>query len=290
MKRYETHQMAQDVTLTGGFEIEPLPQFFETEAARTCYELHSHTYYEIIWFQDGGGIHTIDFVDYTVEPNTFFFISPGQLHKFDKTKQTGIIIKFLSEFLNNEDTTEDIFLKYSIFNAYDSISKIVVNDEAFLKTIQNILRAVEFEMPQRELFGHLSFMQSLVRILLIMFERHDGSGSPARLSSTNSVHQYFIRFRQALEQDYKRIHNVQEYASQLGISTKYLSQIVRTCANRTPLQLINERILLEAKRQLRYSNMMIKEIAFDLGYDDPSYFVKQFKRLTGMLPSDFREA
>ena len=58
----------------------------------------------------------------------------------------------------------------------------------------------------------------------------------------------------------------------------------------TPLQIINDRIVLEAKRQLQHTSLNIKEISYNLGFEDPSYFVKFFKRQTGYLPSDFREA
>ena len=58
---------------------------------------------------------------------------------------------------------------------------------------------------------------------------------------------------------------------------------------KSPLIFINNRIILEAKRLVLYSDLMIKEIAYMLGYDDPSYFVKHFKRHTGYLPSEFRE-
>lgn len=297
MKHIESHKLSFDVSLTGGFEIEHMPQIMDSECGESIYIPHTHSYYEIIWFQEGEGVHTIDFVEYTIKPNTFFFISPGQIHNFDKKKAKGTIFKFIPEFLSDEYTTEDIFLKYSIFNTIDTPPYKIIDSEDKLYSLHRMESAMEREIPRLSSFGHHRFLQSLLRIMLIIFERHESENITSvnsehvlpELNVTNNVHNHFIRFRQALENNYSHLHNVKDYAELLGVGTKYLTTIVKECSHRTPLQLINERILLEAKRQLRYSNKMVKEIAFDLGYDDPSYFVKQFKRHMGMLPTEFRE-
>ena len=84
-------------------------------------------------------------------------------------------------------------------------------------------------------------------------------------------------------------HTVKEYAEDLNISTKTLTNYIYESTHTTPLKLINERIILEAKRQIQFSSIKIKEIAYILGFDDPSYFVKFFKRETGVLPASLRK-
>lgn len=74
----------------------------------------------------------------------------------------------------------------------------------------------------------------------------------------------------------------------LNVSSRTLTKYVGQCSYQSPLQMINERIVLEAKRMLQHSSMSIKEIAHTLGFNDPSYFVKLFKRLVGEMPSTFR--
>lgn len=289
MKTFEVHTMHKSIAQTGGFELEYMPDCFDSECKYVTNELHTHDYYEILWFQEGGGIHTVDFTDYEVEKDTFFFITPGQLHKFDNSRMKGVIFKFLPEFLNDEYTTEVIFLKYSIFNAFDVPPKMVINKDDVMVSVNAIYQAIQREVPKVSSFGHHRVMQSLVRLLLVSFQRYNGIRTNTELNVTNNLHNHFIRFRELLEKEYKNLHNVKDYANRMGIGTKYLTTIVKECAHKTPLHLINERILLEAKRQLRYSNRLVKEIAFDLGYDDPSYFVKQFKHHMGMLPTEFRE-
>ena len=81
-----------------------------------------------------------------------------------------------------------------------------------------------------------------------------------------------------------------DYAALLNVSPKTLTLYVNECSKYTPLELINDRIILEAKRLLRYSVLSVKEIAFRLGFDDPSYFGKFFKRLVKQSPADYRES
>ena len=109
------------------------------------------------------------------------------------------------------------------------------------------------------------------------------------LDNMKPSHQLFVEFRRLVEQEFTRLHTVQDYADRLNVAVRTLNKCVNECSQKSPLAFINDRIVLEAKRMVRHTNMMIKEIAYELGYEDPSYFVKLFKRQTGHLPSDFRE-
>lgn len=289
MKNYSVHEMPKMGDVSTDFEIDEFSSITEDRFEDFFAAPHAHAFYSVIWFRGGGGCHTVDFVKYPLEENTFFFISPGQIHCYDYPIPDGVVITFVPDFLSDSNSTEEIFMKYNIFNAYDMAPCMVVRDENLLRALDNLTHALKVEYGRKEQFGHRTLMQSFVRQMLILLQRNDSPDSRPSFLQSNNVHNHFLRFRQALERDYRRIHNVKGYAAELGVSTKYLTAIVGECTHRTPLQMINDRLLLEAKRLLRYSNMMVKEIAFDLGYEDPSYFVKQFKRQTGQLPTDFRE-
>lgn len=84
------------------------------------------------------------------------------------------------------------------------------------------------------------------------------------------------------------MHTVQEYADLLNVSSRTLTKYVAQSTYCTPLQMINDRIVLEAKRRLQHTSMSVKQIGYELGFEDPSYFVKFFKRLTGKMPGTFR--
>ena len=277
-----------------GFRIEHMPDFFGASEVDDCVP-HVHSFYEILWFQEGHGHHTVDFKEYEVKPGTIFFISPGQIHNFDTICQAasengyrGVAIKMCTDFLKDEECAGNLFIKYNVFHTYDSTPYYYI-DESTADNLRDVVAAMEAEALRHGEFGNIDVLKSLLRIFLVTVLRHGTQEASFRLDNLRPSHQLFIQFRQLVDQEFSRLHTVQEYADRLNVAVRTLNKSVNECSQKSPLAFINERIILEAKRMVRYSNMMIKEISFDLGYDDPSYFVKLFKRQTGFLPSEFRE-
>ena len=269
------------------FEIMEMPSFFHTNGDAPKHA-HIHTFYQIIWFQRGTGIHYVDFKEYPITDNTLYFISPGQIHYFDSNQNySGIIIHFNESFLSDEGSSENVFLKYNVFNAFDAVPYYnVVHEDT--ERLNYIIKEMKCEVLNSNVFAHKDYLKYLVKMFLIYVQRigHRGTGVP--LCINNSSNRTFVQFRQMLEHHYRQMHTVKEYASHLNVSTKTLTNCVYESSHNTPLKIINERIILEAKRQLLHSDSKIKEIAFCLGFEDPSYFVKFFKRQTGYLPAEFR--
>lgn len=250
---------------------------------------HVHTFYEIIWFREGGGKHFVDFQEYPIEKNMLFFLSPGQVHCFDDClKHKGILIKFCTDFLKDEGVDDDLFIKYNLFRAFDTIPCCTITEET-AQQLLFVLDKLKQEQENADKVGHEDMLRSLTRIFLIIIQRHCERHGAEVLSDRKPAHRLFVLFRKSIEQHFMEYHTVKEYADVLNVSPKTLSNSVLESAGVTPLTMINDRITLEAKRLLRYSNLITKEIADYLGYEDPSYFVKFFKRQTGFLPSSFRE-
>ncbi len=268
--------------------IDYMPDFFIHDTMDND-SPHVHTFYEIIWFREAGGIHTVDFEEYPIEKNMLFFLSPGQVHFFDHAiEHKGVLIKFCTDFLKEEHTDEDIYIKYNLFNAFDSQPYCTINEETAQRLL-SVIDKLEDEQLNENLIGHVDMLRSLTKIFLILVHRHCEKNSNYALSEKKTSHRLFVMFRKMLEQHYMQQHTVKEYANSLNVSSKTLSNYVLDSSVKTPLTFINDRITLEAKRLLRFSNMMTKEIAEYLGFEDPSYFVKFFKRQTGFLPSSFRD-
>lgn len=137
-------------------------------------------------------------------------------------------------------------------------------------------------------FAHKDYMQYLVRLFLIRVQRSGERREIPKLYLSSIANRTFVRFRQLLEQNFHSVHIVKEYADMLNISLRTLTKYVGESAHIFPLRIINDRIVLEAKRQLQHTALSVKEIGFALGFEDPSYFVKFFKRMTGRMPSEFR--
>ena len=270
------------------FEITELSRLF-AESGSHPYEAHIHSFYQIIWFRKGTGRHYVDFKEYPVTDNTMFFISPGQIHYFEDNRQVeGIVIQFNEGFLSDEGSSENVFLKYNVFNAVDASPYYHIHQQDVDK-LAFLVQEMEEETCNDRLFAHKDLLKYLIRMMLIYVQRTGERGHGLPLCINNAANRTFVRFRQMLEHHYHSMHTVKEYANHLNVSTKTLTNCVYESSHSTPLALINERIVLEAKRQLLHSSLKVKEIAFLLGFEDPSYFVKFFKRHTGCLPADFRE-
>ncbi len=283
----DTYKIAENRQSGLELELHFMPKFFHENGCGTM-PPHAHEFYQIIWFRRGRGTHRVDFTDYPVTDNTIFFVAPGQIHAFDGNEtMEGVIILFNAGFLVDEESSESIFLKYNVFNAYDSLPYCKVTDDEAARLMQ-LVNEMNREYSQTQAFAHKDYMQYLVRLFLVRVQRSGQRSNLPALSVSSIANRTFVRFRQMLEQHFHSVHTVQAYADMLHVSSRTLTNYVAQSTRRTPLQMINDRVALEAKRLLLHTPETIKEIGFRLGFDDPSYFVKFFKRMTGQMPGEFR--
>jgi AraC family transcriptional regulator, transcriptional activator of pobA len=254
------------------FEIYSLHDYLIKNVGHTE-KPHIHSFYQIIWFTKGKGKHFVDFNEYEVSENKMFFISKNQIHYFDnKINYEGVIIHFNEIFLIDNENDIDIFLKYNIFNDFESEPVFTIQKDT-IENFSNLISQLKHEIATPNNFAHKDFLKHLLN-----------------LSVKNQSHLTFIKFRQLLETNFRQVHTVSEYANLLNTSSKTLTNHTKEIVHKTPLEIINDRIVLEARRLLSHSSFNINEIGFQLGYEDPSYFVKFFKRQTKKSPSDFRKA
>ncbi len=248
---------------------------------------HSHSYYQIIWFFNKGGTHTVDFKTYPVNTNTILFISKGQIHAFDDDLDIdGWLIHFNESFFMHTDV--DIFLKYNIFKTQSNPCYAMEVDA--IVTAKTYMSLILSELNHRNRFGFEENIRFLLKSLLITLERAHQEDTTKALEFNSQYELQFFKFKELIEQHYKESLSVQGYAQKLHISSKTLTTITKSVANKSPSQLISERIVLQAKRMLRYTTLQVGEIAFSVGFDDPSYFIKFFKRHESLSPKSFRES
>ena len=255
-------------------ELYRMPEFFQQLKGMETDTMHLHGFYEIIWFQKGSGTHYVDFNQYAIAPGTIIFISPGQIHSFDtKHDQEGYVLKICAE----------------LFDDFVSLSCVTVQDKDSA-ALEMLIGAMQEELKKEDSLGHREALHALVKLFVIMVRRSYAEINPSAPNPHKVSYKAFLNFRKLIEENYCRLHTVKDYASLLNVSSKTLTLYVNECSKYSPLELINNRIILEAKRLLRYSVLSVKEIAFRLGFEDPSYFAKFFKRLVKQSPADYRES
>lgn len=251
-------------------------------------EPHNHSFYQIIFFKKTRAKHFIDFNAYPVEPDSLIFVAKNQVHFFEQgVTYDGFLIHFNEAFLISSETDINFFLTYHLFNNKEKPFFKIPKE---LQPPVNIyFEQIHAELQNTEEFGNTSILSNLLKSLLLIVEREIRKGyqEDERKTIPNPV---FLTFRNLLETNFKKGWSVSQYADSLNISTKTLNAVIKKESDQTASQFITDRIILESKRQLSHTNILINEIAYDLGFQDPYYFMKFFKKQVGHTPKDFRQS
>ncbi|MNN34097.1 HTH-type transcriptional regulator YesS [compost metagenome] len=161
----------------------------------------------------------------------------------------------------------------------------VGRDRRYINTLFSVLqREYEGSAPARDLLLH-----SLVNLLMVWISRQNQQSVPPG-SKDEGNRQLLGNFIRLVEQHYREHLTVETFAYRLGLSSLQLNGLCRQLAGQSALQIIHQRLLLEAKRNLIYTNMTVSQVSDSLGFSDPTYFSRFFRRLGGQSPKAFRTA
>lgn len=246
---------------------------------------HRHNYYEIIWVTQGEGINFIDFNQYPITPNSLHFVSPGQVHAWELAEDvTGYAVIFTHEFfsmgLQDKYTLSELPLFYSV----NTDTVVHVNEQQAVR-FNDLFERIEREY-QASLIDRDDMLRAYLRILLIEAKR---LCSPTEITENTKSGVFLTKkFLLLIEEYFLTKTSVTDYAKLLNVTANHLNETVKRTAGKTAGELIRDRLLLEAKRLLIYSEMTVSEIAYYLDFKDPSYFGKFFRKYTGHSPGIFR--
>jgi AraC-like DNA-binding protein len=264
-------------------------EFCKLEDAYNPYDAtlpHRHNYYEILFFNASGGTHEIDFTSFPIRKNSLHFISPEQVHLLRRDKKvSGYVLSFSKDFCYEETTGVEFIDSFPFFNN-PYAAPIVRLREIEKKYISEIIEKInsEYFSPGEDMANVLSAYLTILLITAKRFYKPENSSGkiiPPRTELTR-------RFKKEVEKNFLKIKSVSGYSKLLHITSGHLNDTVHHDTGRTASEIIHERIILEAKRLLYRSEKSVKEIAYALDYDDPSYFVKFFKTHTKDTPENFR--
>lgn len=131
-------------------------------------------------------------------------------------------------------------------------------------------------------------IESMLTSILIWLHRHLPAAASETSSEIDRGVQHFRAFSELIENHYTEQWSVSRYADQLGITAAHLNALCRRIVGQSALQLIHQRVILAAKRNLVYTSMTISVVSYTLGFADPAYFTRYFKRQVGVSPKEFR--
>lgn len=242
--------------------------------------------FDIIWIREGEANYTIDFNQYHVNGETLFFLSPGQLFSVTSEKiKEAYRIRFVKDFYCIESRNKDIACNGLLFNNIYEFPYIKP-DALTCQKLGNLVGQIkeELETPGE---AHYDFLHSCLTLFLIhstrVKKRQQVVGQPVEEDDITD------QFSMYVDKYFREQHSVAFYADLLYLSPKSLSKKLHRMQRNTPSEIIKERIITEAKRELFYTNKTVKEIAYELGFEDPAYFTRFFKKATGHAPLLFKE-
>lgn len=248
---------------------------------------HRHDFYHIVWVTRGTGCHVIDSVKYDVRPNSLFFMAPGQIHDFSLSEDAaGHTISFSAEFFAVKMHSRQSLTDIPIYS-FENLNNALYLDEVQAEGLRSIMNAMIEEYAAEEA-GHEDVIWSYLRILLMKTSRMAAPSAVPDLSSRNLL--LSRRFKSALEKNFGSMKETAEYARALKVTARALNEATRQALGATAAQLIRERVMLEAKRLLLHSEISVAEIADRLGFEDPAYFSRCFRKHTSRSPIEFRQS
>ncbi|MDD7915604.1 helix-turn-helix domain-containing protein [Polaribacter ponticola] len=241
--------------------------------------------YSIYWIQEGSGTYNIDFEQYQFTDNVLFFLSPGQVFTVDSELiKTAYKLTFSRDFYCIQTHDAEVACNGILFNN--------IYETPFVKPcaketgkLNFILESLIEEFQQNET-AQYDMLQSYLKQFII---------SAVRVKKENHVikddteTRLFKDFSLLVEMNYKTLHAVTDYATRLGLSPKSITKHFQKLGAKTPSDFIKSRILLEAKRLLIYTDKTVKEIAFELGFNDPAYFTRFFTKAILKSPLQFKK-
>ena len=279
-----------DLTLINQQNGRPAFKLFSFEGNDYFNELQRNNFFTLIWLMEGAGTINADFDGHLFEANSLFTFAPYQPYIFTVTKPIkGIAIYFHFDFFCIHKHQKELELNGVLYtNVYQP--PFVKVDEASAATFQMLCEQIRSEMQRAALAQH-ELLVSYLKIFLITASRLKIAQQPKAAAMVKDNKEPFIlqKLKDAIEENFKTIHSPSQYAELLYISPKALAKITKTHFNKTLSSLINERIIIEAKRELYLTDKTVKQIAYELGYEDEFYFSRFFKVNTDISPQLYRD-
>ncbi len=270
-----------------GFEIISIDHHY-AQAKQNLRAPHRASFYCIIWFSKGCPMHLVDFIPIAIKPGSFLFVRKDAVQFFDQLEVFSSKVLIFTDAFFCESENDHLLLQSSpLFNDLAGSGESgALPATAPLSEVWALMEK-EARLPADDFQPHLlkSYLYAFIRLAERELQK-----SGYALSRNSEHFNSLISFKNELDKTFKTKKAVSYYAQRLFVSGKILTRALKAATGKTPKQLIDERVVLEAKRLLVYSRISLKEIALSLGFSEPTNFNKFFKKHAGKTPSAFRAA
>jgi len=238
----------------------------------------------MIWFENDNNKLSIDSVEHTFKKDDILFLTFFHRYEFNSNSSFKLL-RFNKPFYCILDHDSEVGCKGLLFFGSNSVP-IVVPNEAELEILEAAWKMLFLEMQSSDNLQGEMLQMMLKRILILctrIYKRQEN------FIGIEEQQVDIVRdFNFLVDQHFRDKHSVSDYASLLNKSPKTISNLFGKLSDKKPLQIIQDRIMLEVKRLLKYSDKPISEIGYEVGFSDIQSFSRFFKKNQGLSPSDFR--
>jgi AraC-like DNA-binding protein len=242
-------------------------------------------YYRILWILNGETSISVDGINYKLKENQIVFLTPLNKLELNDTSHEFRSLIFNREFYCIQDHDQEVSCHgYLFFGSSDvPILSLEKNEQISFELLYQDM-SEEFN-TEDQIQGEM--LQILLKRFLIKstrLARKILKNPEINQDKLDTIRQYNV----LVEMHFRNKHKVSDFADLLNKSPKTLSNLFKEYNNKSPLRVIQDRIILEAKRLFLYTNKSAKEIAFELGFDDSAHFSRFFKKIVGKNPTEFK--
>lgn len=271
-------------TILEFIQTEPL----ESRSKMYNWEIKEHLHTDLAQLfiiVEGDGVLFSEKKEYQIIGPCVIFVPTNTLHGFafeDNIK--GEVFTFSESILvNTFSKNQKILFELNHLNCvnFEKENHLFVNINTFREMLKKELNEEDAEKRH--------FVNALFQVLFLAIYRVVQSQNNPKLETDNRTLKHFQEFQKLIKQGFLETKTIHQYAQEIGITTMHLNRVCKGVLNKSPLQIIHEQIINEAKKYLLNTSYSITEISYFLNFNDPAYFTRLFKKNVGVSPSDFRK-
>lgn len=267
-----------------GFEIISLKDYFKSVDKPFIQTPYRTSFYNLVFVTKGKGIHEVDFLEYPIKTGELLMISRNRVHRYRNFDHLeGYLIMFtegfMCEFLSNQTSEVKELFKLSYLNPHiDSLDLHTETLIPLLNMLHNMYKT-SYEFVDNRVIA--SAFNTFIQII-----------SNSRLGegiSRYKKNETFVKFTELVEKNIDNIKTVNEYADMMYTSKKTVNLMTRKAIDMSAKQYIIQQLILKIRLKLSFEQNSINEVAYELGFTDPSNMTRFFKKHTGITPNEFRK-
>lgn len=224
---------------------------------------------------------------YEINERQFLTITPKQFYQFVEIKNCeGYTLVFTYDFFCKDDKTIELIYHNGLYCHFGLNELINIPNDNSFNMVESYFKSVKNELTTKA-FEFETNLHSILKLLIVEVSRCKISQQQRPLYKPDVL---FLQFLNLVRDSFEKRLTIKEYAIQLNITEQKLNELTKKNTRETTQQLINDLIILEAKRLFNYENLNVKQVAYQLGFDDSHYFSRFFKKQTSTRAKDHLRA